>query len=54
VQEKDYFANDVLELFRWLIDLSFLQILEEKKLKESTYFIVPKTLRKGCILKTMG
>lgn len=30
---------DIQELFRWLVDLSVLQLLEEKKLKKSDFIV---------------
>lgn len=36
---KTPLVYDVQELFRWLVDLSVLQLLEEKKLKKSDYIV---------------
>jgi CRISPR-associated protein Cas1 len=36
---KEPLAYDMQELFRWLVDLSVIQLLEEKKLKKSDFVI---------------
>jgi CRISP-associated protein Cas1 len=38
-QSKTPLVYDLQELFRWLIDLSVLQLLEEKKLKKSDFIV---------------
>jgi CRISP-associated protein Cas1 len=38
-QTKMPIVYDIQELFRWLVDLSVLQILEEKKLKKSDFIL---------------
>jgi len=38
-QAKTPLVYDIQELFRWLVDLSVLQILEEKKLKKSDFIV---------------
>jgi CRISPR-associated protein Cas1 len=38
-QSKTPLVYDIQELFRWLIDLSVLQLLEEKKLKKSDFIV---------------
>jgi CRISPR-associated protein Cas1 len=36
---KTSLVYDIQELFRWLVDLSVLQIVEEKKLKEPDFIV---------------
>jgi CRISP-associated protein Cas1 len=36
---KTPLVYDIQELFRWLVDLSVLQILEEKKLKKFDFIV---------------
>jgi CRISPR-associated protein Cas1 len=36
---KEPLVYDIQELFRWLIDLSVIQLLEEKKLKKSDFIV---------------
>jgi CRISPR-associated protein Cas1 len=38
-QPKTPLVYDLQELFRWLVDLSVLQLLEEKKLKKSDFIV---------------
>lgn len=38
-QPKTPLVYDIQELFRWLVDLSVLQLLEEKKLKKSNFIV---------------
>ena len=38
-QSKTPLVYDIQELFRWLVDLSVLQLLEEKKLKKSDFIV---------------
>jgi CRISPR-associated protein Cas1 len=38
-QSKTPLVYDMQELFRWLVDLSVLQLLEEKKLKKSDFIV---------------
>ena len=38
-RSKDSLVYDLQELFRWLIDLSILQLLEGKKLKKSDFIV---------------
>ncbi|HEV8405598.1 MAG TPA: CRISPR-associated endonuclease Cas1 [Nitrososphaera sp.] len=38
-QSKTPLVYDIQELFRWLVDLSVLQMLEEKKLKKSDFIV---------------
>lgn len=37
VNDKTPLVYDVLELYRWLVDLSVIELLEEKKLKKSDF-----------------
>jgi CRISPR-associated protein Cas1 len=36
---KEPLVYDIQELYRWLVDLSVLQLLEEKKLKKSDFIV---------------
>jgi CRISP-associated protein Cas1 len=38
-ESKESLVYDLQELFRWLIDLSVIQLLEEKKLKKSDFIV---------------
>jgi len=38
-QSKTPLVYDIQELFRWLIDISVIQLLEEKKIKKSDFII---------------
>ena len=38
-QSRTPLVYDVQELFRWLIDISVIQLLEEKKIKKSDFII---------------
>ena len=38
-QSRTPFVYDIQELFRWLIDISVIQLLEEKKIKKSDFMI---------------
>lgn len=38
-QSKTPLVYDIQELYRWLVDLSVLQILEEKKLKKADFIV---------------
>jgi len=38
-QRKTPLVYDIQELFRWIIDLSVIQLLEEKKIKKSDFII---------------
>jgi len=38
-QSRTPLVYDIQELFRWLIDVSVIQLLEEKKIKKSDFII---------------
>ena len=38
-QSRTSLVNDIQELFRWLVDVSVIQLLEEKKIKKSDFII---------------
>jgi hypothetical protein len=42
---------DIQELFRWIVDLSVLQMREGKKLKKSDLIVTEKTTEFICFLK---
>jgi CRISPR-associated protein Cas1 len=58
-QAKTSLVYDIQELFRWLVDLSALQILEAKKLKKSDFMITENyhlrlPLQQSCQLRKSG